>query len=145
VLSGTGAPTISGARSLYLAPTSGIPGGLSWQFALRVTLNPGDQTLRFSYQSVNPTSYGGPRFLMASVDGSIVGFTPPVVATPATTATLNGSQVTLGPISAAAAYALPPGAAGELVITASPNSGGSCGGLPAPPTTGMIIDDLRTE
>ena len=100
--------------------------------------------LRFSYQGVNPTGYGGARFLMASVGGTIVSFTPAVALTPTTTVMVNGQQVTLGPITAAE-YPLPADAAGELVVTRIFGGGGSCGGLPPAPVAGLIIDDLRAE
>lgn len=146
VISSPGSPTISGTRSLFIPPvnTGGLPSGGATELALRLTLTPGDTVLRFSYQAVNPTTSNGAQFLMASVDGTIVAFSPAVSQTSTTTAMINGQQVSLGPIIAAE-YPLPADAAGELVVTRISYGGGSCGGQPPPPTAGMIIDDLRTE
>ena len=47
VLSGAGEPTITGAKSLYLAPTQG-----SNQFAIRLSVAAGDATLSFAFRTV---------------------------------------------------------------------------------------------
>jgi hypothetical protein len=82
-------------------------------------------------------------FLMASVDGTIASFMPRSAPTPTTTATVNGTTVTLGPLTAGE-YPLPADAAGELVVTRISPAGGLCGGPPSP-VAGLIIDDLRAE
>ena len=144
VLSGTGAPTITGARSLYVPPL-GQAGGRSEmkQFALRIALAVGDTVLRFSYRTVNPSTFPGSYFLMGSEGGQVVSPSLPSTTESTTTATIPGQgSVLLGPITTAE-FALPPDAAGEITLTRSVRAAGSS--MPAPPITGLIIDDLRAE
>jgi hypothetical protein len=144
VLSGSGAPTISGARSLYVPPFSGSPPpmGQTTQFALRLALSPGDSVVRFSYRTVSPSSFDNARFLMASEGGVIASPTLPPDSGPPTAATIPGQgQITIGPLMTAE-FPLTPDAAGE--ITLSRILPGAIG-LPAPPAAGLIIDDLRAE
>lgn len=146
ILTGTGTPIITGARSLYVPPlpdvlTSGR--AQMTQFALRVALAPGDTVLRFSYREVNPNVFGSAYFLMGSEGGQVVS---PSLASPTqapTTATIPGTgTVMLGPTTTAE-FALPPDAAGAITLTRIARAAGTS--MPAPPVTGLIIDDLRAE
>jgi hypothetical protein len=145
VLSGSGAPTITGARSLYIPPVNGtVPTGSSetTQIALRLALSAGDTVVRFSYRTVNPnTILGGSYFLMASEGGLITSPTLPPDSAQPTAATINQSSVMLGPVTTAT-FPLPSDAAGEIVLTRRLRGSG---GLPPRPETGVIIDDLRAE
>ena len=68
VLSGAGAPTIEGARSLYIPPATSI-GGRVTQIALRLPILSGDTVLHFSDRSVNPGDAFGVYFVVAGVRG----------------------------------------------------------------------------
>ena len=145
LLTGTGAPIITGTRSLYVPPLPDVltAGRVQMtQFALRIAVAPGDTVLRFSYREVNPNSFPGSFFLMGSEGGQVVSPSlPPTQST--TTATISGTgTVQLGPITTAE-FALPPDAAGEVTLTRIVRGAGTS--MPAPPVTGLIIDDLRAE
>jgi hypothetical protein len=149
VLSGTGAPTISGAVSLYIPslPSTLTPGrGAMTQLALRLALVSTDTVVRFSYQSVNPTTIGGPSpgFLIGSEGGQVSYGTLAADSGPPTTAMIGQSQVSLGPVMTAQ-LALPSDAVsnGEITLLREVSSSGS--NLPAPPVPGLIVDDLRAE
>jgi hypothetical protein len=149
VLSGAGAPVISGTRSLYIPSLQAQPGS-GWneatQLALRLALEPGDKVLRFAYRTVNADlSPSQPFYLMASEGGQIVY--QMLFATTATTTIATfpgGGQASLGPIMTAE-FALPPDAVREIVFTR--NLRACCGGGTHPVMTaaGIIIDDLRAE
>jgi hypothetical protein len=149
ILSGAGAPTISGTTSLYvpLAATNVIyplPSKVT-QLALRLALNPGDSVLRFSYELVNPTLPMMTTFLLASVGGAITAPTLPAAdKTPTTTATIPGTgTVTIGPVTTGE-LPLPPGASGEIVLELV-IPGSTCPVLGVAQHAGFIIDDLRAE
>jgi len=145
VLSGTGAPIISGTRSLYVPPVSGIGDfGNVTQLALRVTVTPGSKVLRFSYRDVNPGTTTTASFSIASVGGSIVGGVACAAGAAATTATIGGVQVTLSPI-ATMSIDLPDDASSEIVVARRIWLNGNCGGPMVAPVPGIIIDDMRTE
>jgi hypothetical protein len=141
LFSEAGAPTITGARSLYLAP---IP----WPaqpapFTVRLMRAPGDTVVQFTYRTVNP----GPSpssLVFGSVGGQIAGaLLPSNTALPATSATIGGTRVILGPLMTAR-FNLPAGAANELVVqrTVPPPN---CSTRPLPEISGLIIDDLRLQ
>ena len=147
VLSGSGAPTITGARSLYIPPIVSVfpPSGSTklTQLALRLALAPGDTVVRFSYRTVNPSSFGGATFQMGSEGGQIVVPTLSSATQSTTTATIPGQgSVMLGPITTGE-FALPPDAAGEITLIRFAQTWASS--MPSPPVTGLIIDDLRAE
>jgi hypothetical protein len=140
VLSGTDAPTITGAKSLYMRPGSGVP------LTLRLRLSGGDSAVRFSYRVVTSdvASYAIPFTL--GIEGGAIG-APMVPMDPGTAtspATLDGTAVSLGAIGTAT-LPLPAGATGEVVLTRwwEP-AGDTCTSLP-PWAAGIIIDDLRAE
>lgn len=144
VLSGAGAPTIQGARSLYIPPAASVAGRVT-QIALRLPILSGDTFLRFTYRSVNPGDAFGVYFVVASVGGSIGTATlPPDGAGATTPATIDGTQVLLGPLMTAT-IGLPGDAHGEVVLARLAAQPSSCGG-PAPrPVPGLIIDDLYAD
>ena len=144
VLSGAGAPTISGSRSLYVPPGTTVGMPPTTQLALRVAIVPGNTVLRFSYRNVtlSPTATFGAQIKVASVGGSIVSMVLPDGNGQATAAVIDQTSVTLGPLMTAA-IGLPDGAAGEVVL-ARTTQWVSCG-LPYPAAPGIIIDDLRAE
>src|SRR5262249_30851592 len=147
VLSGAGAPVISGAQSLYIAPVasmSPIAGG-TVQLALRLAIQPGDTMVRFSYRTVKPTGYASAtsvaaRYLMASEGRGHVALTPAFTETPATPQTVASyGDFLLGPTTTAT-LALPNDAADEITLErVVPQAGG----LPPHPVVvvGLIIDD----
>jgi len=150
VVSGADARVLSGTRSLYI-PSLSAPSGSGWnemtQLTLRVALHSGDTVLRFAYRAVNanPASPWQPYYLMASEGGRIVYQMLFTTNTPSTTVTIpGGGQVMLGPVMTAE-FALPPDAAGEIVLTR--NVRACCGGGSHADITaeGIIIDDLRVE
>ena len=116
------------------------------QLALRLPLNQTDTVVRFSYRSVNPSTVGGtpPGFLLGSEGGQVTYTTLPSDSGQPTTAMIGQSQVMLGPLMTAQ-LALPSDAAasGEITLLRKVPTSGS--NLPAPPVTGLIIDDLRAE
>ena len=94
VLSGSGAPVITGTCSLYI-PALKAPSGGGWneatQLALRVALDAGDKVLRFSYRTVDADlSPSQPYYLMASEGGQIVYEMLSTTTSTTTTATLPG-------------------------------------------------------
>jgi hypothetical protein len=146
VLSAADAPTIAGARSLYLppVPSIGTPGPLP-QLALRVSILPGDTVLRFDYRSVNPGDMTGVYFIVASVGGTIGTATlPPDPVGIPTLATIGQTQVSLGP-TMTGTIGLPADARDEVVLVRIASQGTSCGGPAPPPVPGMILDNLRAE
>jgi hypothetical protein len=132
VLSGAGAPTIEGARSLYIPPATSIAGRVT-QFALRLPILPGNTVLHFAYRSVNPGDAFGVHFVVASVGGTIGTVTlPPDSAGVPTPATIGGTQVLLGP-KMTATIGIPGDAHGEVVFARLAAQASSCGGpTPAP-------------
>src|SRR5262249_54585765 len=148
ILSGSGAPVIAGAQSLYVPPAAAATTAttLAWtpQLALRLALSPGDTVVRFSYELVSPSSPVRTMFMLASVGGRIAPPPAPTSATtPTTTATVGGATVTIGPLSTTT-LPLPSDAAGEIVLELALSSV-TCATLPAPARAGFIIDDLRAE
>jgi hypothetical protein len=144
VLSGAGAPTLVGARSLYIPPAASLAGRVT-QFALRLPILSGDTMLRFAYRSVNPGDAFGVYFVVASVGGTIGTVTLPPDGPGATTpATIDGTQVLLGPLMTATIN-LPGDAHGEVVLARLAAQAYSCGGPAPPPVPGLIIDDLYAE
>lgn len=144
VLSGPGDPIISGTRSLYIPPgDSPANGTTKTQLALRLSAAPGKTFLRFSYRTVDAVDAGNAYFAVGSVGGSMTTIVLPADGSGSTTATIRGAQVSLGPV-ATWALELPTDATGEIVFEriAQPTI---CPGFPAPPTAGIIIDDLRVE
>jgi hypothetical protein len=150
VLSGAGAPTITGATSLYIAPAASS-GATQPPLAVRLQLTTGDTVIRFNFRTValGVTSGAaftyGVGFAVGSEGGTFTGPTlPGDPNTARTAATIDGTQVSLGPILTAA-FSVPTDATTEVVLTRThlPRSG-SCG-LPLPATAGIIIDDLRVE
>jgi hypothetical protein len=152
VLSGAGAPTLAGARSLYIPPLPQVfpPGrGDMTQLAVRVAIDAADTTLRFSYRTVNPNAASNgtadPYFLLGAEGGEVRNAVLGPDAAAATPATIPGQgDVTLGPLMTAA-IALPPGAGAAGAITLVRKVRACCGGLPGPSVPGLILDDLRTE
>jgi len=144
VLSGSAAPTIEGARSLYIAPAA--VGGPLTQFAVRLAFLPGQKTIRFDYRTVNPGDAGGTYWLVATNAGQIETATLNSDIGAATTASaIDGTQVLLGP-TRTAAIPIPADARGEVVVArVAQQAGAACGGPPAPPVPGIIVDGLRAE
>jgi len=143
VLSGTGAPAINGARSLYIPAAASLPAsGFVTQLALRLPVSASSTTVRFNYRIVNPGDMSGVYLVIASVGGMIQ--TVSLDSTPGTTtpATIGQDQVVLGP-TASAVIALPPDAHDEVVFARIASQSASCGGPPPHPVPGIIIDDLR--
>src|SRR5262249_54871397 len=58
VLSGAGAPTLTGARSLYIPPTTTGATTLQPQFLVRLALAAGDTVVRFNYRAVQIGTIG---------------------------------------------------------------------------------------
>jgi hypothetical protein len=146
VLSGAGAPTISGTRSLYVPPVISLgTSALVTQFALRLPIAPGDRVLRFSYRIANPGPDFGVYFVIASVGGTIVTANSFSDAGGTTTAaTIGQAQVLLGP-TMVATIGLPADAAGEIVFARVASQPTSCAEPTPQPVPGLIIDDLRAE
>jgi hypothetical protein len=143
VLTGPDAPTISGARSLYIPPTASLTAGK--QLALRVPIAPPDRTLRFAFRVVNPGFDTGIHFLVASVGGAIeTASLPSEVGAPTTPAVIDGRSVALGP-TRTMTIGLPPDVHGDVVLARMASQAQSCGGPPPAAVPGMIIDDLRAE
>jgi hypothetical protein len=144
VLSGTGAPVISGARSLYVPPADALGAGRVTQFAVRLPLPAGATLLRFAYRSVNPGDDFGTYFIAASVGGTIGTASVSTVPGATTPVTIGQTQVALGPI-ATATINLPPDAHDEVVLARLAAQPTACGGPAPQPVPGLIIDDLRAE
>jgi hypothetical protein len=146
ILSGTGAPTITGARSLYLPPAESLGSASTvTQFALRVPIAAGNTVLRFSYRTVNPGDTSNVYYVVGSVGGPIgTASLPQDPAGQTAAATIDQIPVTLGPIQTAT-IGLPGSTYQEVVFTRLASQPSSCGG-PAPrPVPGVIIDDLHAE
>jgi hypothetical protein len=144
VISGAGAPTIAGARSLYVPPAASLASGFVTQLAVRVRVPSGSTTLRFAYRFVNPGETSGVYYLIASVGGTIDNFSLPAAGGATTLATIGPDQVALAP-TATASILLPDDARDEIVFVRIAAQAWSCGGPAAPPVPGIIIDDLRVE
>ena len=144
VLSGEGAPTIEGARSLYIPPAASIAGRVT-QFALRLPILSGDTLLHFAYRTVNPGNAFGVYFVVASVGGTIGTVTlPPDDLGALTLATIGGTLFLLGPMMTAT-IGLPGDAHGEVVLARLAAQPYTCGGPAPPPVPGLIIDDLYAD
>jgi hypothetical protein len=142
ILSGSGAPTISGAQSFYVPPVEslGTAAPVS-QFALRVPLSPGDTEIRFSYRNVNPGAASA--YLVFGSVGGTIGTATLDGDGGGTYFTIGGIQVVVGS-TRTVTVGLPDDARGELVLTRIASQPVSCGGGPMPrPIPGLIIDDLR--
>jgi hypothetical protein len=150
VLSGSGGPTITGARSLYIPSVPSVmpPGGRAemTQLAVRVALEATDTVVRFSYRSVNPQTGIGPdpSFVFGAPGSEIKGMQLGADSGPPVSATIGLETVMLGPVMTAE-LVLPAGAAaaGELAIVRTLPA--CCYGSPSPPVPGLILDDLRAE
>ncbi|HMF43564.1 MAG TPA: hypothetical protein VKQ32_22980 [Polyangia bacterium] len=145
VLTGAGDPIISGARSLYVAPISavGVP-ALTIQFALRLAVAPGDTVVRLTYRGVNPNALTTPEFVVASVNGPIASASAVGPNGNGTFATIDGTQVLLGPIGTAS-IPLPQNVSGEIVIACWMDATTLCNTPQPTEISGIIIDDLRLE
>jgi hypothetical protein len=146
ILSGTGAPIIDGTQSLYVAPVSAMSRPRITQLALRLALAPGDTVVHFTYQVVSPELGGGGTFSLGSVGGTIVTWAPDADSGTTSASFPGGAQYALGPV-ATASIALPPDAAGEVVLALAlrPVASPSCTGTYGGGASGIIIDDLQTE
>jgi len=146
VLSGAGAPVLTGARSLYIPPAISLgPSGRQTQLAVRLSVGANQHFVRFDFRTVNPAD-ALISWIVAGIGGEIETATPESDAGVATTpATIDGTQVLLGP-TRTAEIVLRPDARGEVVVArVASQSGGGCGAPPAPPVPGAIIDNLRVE
>jgi len=149
LLSGAGAPVISGMRSLYIPPIgSSAPGSTGTrQLMLRLALDPGDTVIRFAYRTVVPAgsttgTFASASYTLGSEAGQVVGSSPTLTSQPTTVMTIGASgNFEVGPVTTAA-LALPADAAGEVTLMRT--APGSTG-LPGRPVMGLIIDDLRAE
>jgi hypothetical protein len=147
ILTGAGAPTIAGAKSLYLpiASSSGTYMRVS-QLELRLALQPTDTVVAFSYRTVRPNASAPASaisFALGSVGGAVTLASVPLTGDAGTMFRMpDQTTVYLGPVSTAE-IPLPAGVTNELILDRLAFVG-SCG-LPAPPTIGLIIDDLRAE
>ena len=144
VLSGAGAPTITGARSLYVPPVVN-PGQqpTNTQLALRLPVAAGATAVRFAYRTVNPSWPGFASIGVARVGGMFGDAEGPDTSGVTTPATIGQTQVMLGPMTTAT-LDLPDGGAGE-VIFARIAHGWFCNGVTSGDIPGIIIDDLRVE
>jgi hypothetical protein len=142
VLSGSGEPTIAGAKSLYVPFYNPVNTAIPLPLALRLQVGAGDTVVRFSYRTVNgnDTNVGyylgseGRTINTRSTEAEVAALTP---------ATIAGSQVMLGPIRTAS-FPLPPDVLDEVVLERAVFPWYGCG--PPPPIVGgIIIDDLRVE
>lgn len=146
VLSGAGAPTITGAKSLYIPASRGAT-PTQPVLTVRLALAAGDSVVRFAYRTVrlSPTFPSpGAAWSVGSVGGGAAISALPTDAGATTTGTIDGGAVTLGPLMTAT-LPLSVGAANEVVLQRTvqvPNA--SCT-LPIPGIDGIIIDDLRAE
>ena len=145
VLSGAGAPVLTGARSLYVPPAISLgPSGRQTQLVVRLSVGANQHFVRFDFRTVNPAE-ATISWIAAGIGGEIETATPASEAAVATTpATIDGTQVLLGP-TRSAEIVLRPDARGEVVVARIAAQGGRCGGPPPPPVPGAIIDNLRVE
>ena len=144
VLSGAGAPTLAGARSLYIPPTTSIAGRVT-QFALRLPILSGNRVLHFTYRTVNPG---------ATFGGLFRGRQRGRNRRDGDAAAGRRSRDDTGHDWRDASHArtdddcndrLPGDAHGEVVIARLAAQAYSCGGPAPPPVPGLIIDDLYAE
>jgi hypothetical protein len=148
VLSGAGA--LTGAQSLYVAPTNIPLTTTQPPLVLRVSLTPGDTVVRFAYRTVTAgtvTGIGssfGVTWQLGSEGGTITTPSLPSDSGATTPGTIGGTQVSLGPLTTAT-FTLPPDAAKEVTLARTALVFSGCGGPPLPPLAGIIIDDLRAE
>jgi len=148
VLSEAGASIITGAKSLYIAPSAAQSVGQP-PLALRLALAAGDTVVRFAYRTVSPGSSSSPAFTfgvtwaLGSEGGAIGAGSMPSDSGATTPATIGGTAVTLGPITTAT-FTLPAGAANEVVLQRTVRAPVNCG-PPLPYVAGIIIDDARAE
>jgi hypothetical protein len=149
VLSGSGAPTIAGTRSLYMPPLTSIPPGTGdvRQLVARLAVDPGDTVLRFSYRIVVPANstasgFGQARYQVASQGGMVISGVPSIITAPTTVATIGSyGDFMVGPL-ATADIDLSFDVIDEVTfMRIAP--GGS--GLFSFSVAGMILDDLRLE
>ena len=116
VLSGSGAPTLQGARSLYIPPAASVDRTGDAIRAAAADSVPADTVLRFVYRTRQPGRRVRRLFVVASVGGTIGTMTlPPDGAGATTPATIDGTQVLLGP-TMIATIGLPGDAHGEVVL-----------------------------
>jgi hypothetical protein len=147
VLSGAGAPTLSGVRSLYIPPATSLGRfGQVTQFAVRLPIPSGATMLRFDYRIVNPNSeFRDTYFIIASVGGEIrTAGLESDGSDPTTPAAIGQTQVLLGPRKTAASI-LPTDVHEEVVIARVASQYATCIGRPPLAVPGLIIDDLRVE
>src|SRR5204862_5367185 len=143
---------ISGARSLYVpsSPEMSPPGsGEITQLALRLALAPTDAVVRFSYRAVNPPPYlwtsADPNYLLGTPDSEIRSARIGTYTASPSSAIIPGvGQVSLGPVTKTE-FPLPAGAIAAGEVTFARRLPACCGGLPAYPVAGLILDDLRAE
>jgi hypothetical protein len=142
VLSGAGAPVLAGTRSLYIPPVATLAS--QTQLAVRLAVAPGQKLVRFDFRTVNPSA-ASITWIVAGVGGELETATPASdVGAPTTAATINGTEVALGP-TRHVEIPLRPDVRGEVAVVRTAAQGGRCGGPPPPPVPGAIIDDLRVE
>ena len=136
---------IAGARSLYIPPAISLgPSGRQTQFLVRLSVASGQHFVRFESRTVNPSD-AAVSWIVAGIGGEIETATPAFEAgDPTTPATMDGTQVSLGP-TRTAEILLRPDARGEVVVARIAAQGGRCGGPPPAPVPGAIIDNLRVE
>jgi hypothetical protein len=147
IADGTTGPTISGQRSLYLAPiSSGLADGATRsQLSLRLAVNPDDTVIRFTYELVNV--YSSDSFALTLVVAG-VGTAFSVTRLPATTEPTTAFRLSPQTIvyvggQHQATLPLPPGTVGEVFLDRV--IGSSACGPAEPPVPGIVIDDLRVE
>jgi hypothetical protein len=147
VLSGAGAPTITGTKSLYIPPTTSMPPSQP-EFALRLPVVPTDTVVRFLFRTVRLTATSftyGNAWALGSVGGQVsLPALPSDVPGMATTATIGGTTVMLGPTTTAS-FALPDGTSSEVVLQRTLVNPPVCGPPLFGGISGIIIDDLRVE
>ncbi|HXU05224.1 MAG TPA: hypothetical protein VN903_29900, partial [Polyangia bacterium] len=145
ILSGAGAPTITGARSLYIPPAASLgAAGFATQLAMRLPIPAGARMLRFAYRIVDPGPDSGTFYVIGSVGGTLVNVSLSSNAEGVTYATIGQDRVGLAPMITAA-IALPPDVHDDIVFVRIASQAGSCAGPPPPPVPGIILDDMRAE
>jgi hypothetical protein len=141
VLSGSGAPVIAGARSLYVPPVT-APTSSGPRFEVRLPVAAGDTALHFSYRTVNAGDPSTASYRIGSAGGSIVEFTLPGEPVQTTPATINGNAVMLSPLTTIR-VPLPGDVGGEIVLQRTVQPPGCT--RPFLTVSGIIVDDLRVE